>query len=408
MNCQIVSVSPGAASGTALPVKAVAAPLPAVTHETPSAFADLVQHLIGEPVPVRAVPAAAAKAPAPSQTATIAPARVPISAVAVDVVPAPAITVATGTPIEVPVVPDAPAEPPKTSARAAIQTPIPVIEVAVPVPAKVAEALATPGSSGPPRVARKTEAAKSAEAPAPFIAVALPDVVSLKPPKAEAADTPAHSAPAPVAAPADEPAATVSTPAAVEVKIHTQDSEPAQTAQSVAITAKAAPAFVLPPDMPVAAVPPATAPSAPATAIPITTPLQVQTQPATSKPAPPSGEILAQADEPTAPEPKSQPLRSVSIEFTPDGAQDVRLRLSEHAGDVHISLHTTDPSLSGRLNDGVKDLVDSLTTAGYDAQAWTPDQGRQNQRQAEEPRRMRNHGSGDPDAETFDGVMQQA
>jgi hypothetical protein len=155
-------------------------------------------------------------------------------------------------------------------------------------------------------------------------------------------------------------------------------------------------------------VPPAAAQSAPVMATPITTPIQAPALPPASKPMPQSGGVPAQAEEPTSPEPKTQPLRSVSIEFTPDGTQDVRLRLSEHAGDVHISLHTSDPSLSGRLNDGVKDLVDSLTTAGYDAQAWTPDQGRQNQRQAEEPRRMRNQGSGDPDAETFDGAMQQA
>lgn len=408
MNCQIASVSPGTLAGVAVPVKAVAVPLQTVTHETQSAFGDLVRQLIGEPVPVRATPAVAAKA-APyvqeAKSTTSAPAGAPMSTDAVDV--APAITVAMSTPIEVPLVPDTPAEPARTSARAATQIPVPLIEAAVPVPAKIAEALATPGLSGPPRAARKAEAAKSAEAPVPFVSVALPDIVSLRLPKAEAANTPTRSAPAPVAAPADEPAATVSAPAAVEVEIHTQDSEQAQTAQPVAIAAKAGPAFALPLEMPVAAMPLATVQPAPATAIPIATPLQAQTAPAPSKPAPQPSGILAQADEPTAPETKAQPLRSVSIEFAPDGAQDVRLRLSEHAGDVHISLHTADPSLSGRLNDGVKDLVDSLTTAGYDAQAWTPDQGRQNQRQAEEPRRMRNHGSADPDAENFSSAMQQ-
>ncbi len=109
-------------------------------------------------------------------------------------------------------------------------------------------------------------------------------------------------------------------------------------------------------------------------------------------------------------EPKQQPqaLRSLSLEFTPDGAQDVRLRLAERAGDVHISLHSTDPALSGRLNDGVHDLVGNLSTAGYDAQAWTPEQGRQNnQRQFEDQRRGRRNPSSEKDSEEFSGLMQQ-
>jgi hypothetical protein len=111
-----------------------------------------------------------------------------------------------------------------------------------------------------------------------------------------------------------------------------------------------------------------------------------------------------------AEEPKQQPqaLRSLSLEFTPDGAQDVRLRLAERAGDVHISLHSTDPALSGRLSDGVHDLVGNLSSAGYDAHAWTPEQGRQNnQRQFEDQRRGRRNPSPEQGAEEFGGLMQQ-
>jgi hypothetical protein len=109
-------------------------------------------------------------------------------------------------------------------------------------------------------------------------------------------------------------------------------------------------------------------------------------------------------------EPKQQPqaLRSLSLEFTPDGAQDVRLRLAERAGDVHISLHSADPALSGRLSDGVHDLVGNLSSAGYDAQAWTPEQGRQNdQRQFEDQRRGRRNPSPEQGEEEFGGLMQQ-
>jgi hypothetical protein len=113
------------------------------------------------------------------------------------------------------------------------------------------------------------------------------------------------------------------------------------------------------------------------------------------------------AHEPPARADATQPLRTVSLEFAADGAGDVRLRLSERAGEVHISLHSSDPSLSGRLHEGIHDLVGSLSTAGYDAEAWTPGQGRQNQRQPDDsPKRRRNGDSGDG-AEHFGGMLQQ-
>lgn len=88
------------------------------------------------------------------------------------------------------------------------------------------------------------------------------------------------------------------------------------------------------------------------------------------------------------------------------------MRLAEHAGEVHISLHSTDPALSGRLSDGVHELVGTLANAGYDAQAWTQGQGRQNhseQNQAppDDPRRNRRGNSNDPGAEDFDALMQR-
>lgn len=102
-----------------------------------------------------------------------------------------------------------------------------------------------------------------------------------------------------------------------------------------------------------------------------------------------------------------QPLRSLSLEFAPDGAGDIKVRLSERAGDVHISLHGTDPSLAVRVREGVSDLVGSLSKAGYDAEAWTPGQGRQNQRQQPDQRQSHGRASpGDPGAEEFSGILQ--
>ncbi len=103
----------------------------------------------------------------------------------------------------------------------------------------------------------------------------------------------------------------------------------------------------------------------------------------------------------------AQPLRSVSLEFSPDGAADIRLRLSEKSGDVHITLHSADPSLTGRLHDGVNDLIGSLSHAGYEAEAWTAGQGQRQHREPEE-RRSRRSGWDVPGGESFGGVLQQS
>lgn len=102
----------------------------------------------------------------------------------------------------------------------------------------------------------------------------------------------------------------------------------------------------------------------------------------------------------------TQPLRSVTFEFAPDGTRDVRVRLSERAGEVHVSVHSADPSIAKNLRDGVTDLASVLAHAGYDAKTWT--HGRQ-QREHPQPRdeqapRRRSTGSSGP-AENFDGVL---
>jgi hypothetical protein len=122
----------------------------------------------------------------------------------------------------------------------------------------------------------------------------------------------------------------------------------------------------------------------------------------------------AAPEEPLKPEPATQPLKSLALEFTPDGAGDVRLRVSERAGEVHISLHSTDSSITGKLHEGVHDLVGSLSKAGYDAEAWTPkhswnsaDANSGGQRQQQEERRQQQPKSSNPDDEDFGGIYEQ-
>lgn len=115
----------------------------------------------------------------------------------------------------------------------------------------------------------------------------------------------------------------------------------------------------------------------------------------------------AAASEPTAPEKGSaQPLKAVSLEFAPDGARDVKVRLSERAGEVHVSVHSTDPSVTKNLRAGVTDLASMLASAGYDAKTWTSDRRQQDnpQQQDERTPQPRRAAAG---AESFDGILQR-
>ena len=268
--------------------------------------------------------------------------------------------------------------------------------------------LPLPGAPGTVKAQRKAEGTKSATPAAVTAPVPVFNFFFIKPEKAAAtaSEEPVPAAPAPVS---DEAAPTIAPQAALELKIRPQElPAPPPVAQAQPQPPLPIPQPVSVPVVTTAVQPAVVSQTAPALTAPV---LTVPHQQPPEAPAPrPHLQQAASASAPEetiADEPKAQPLKSVSIEFTPDGAQDVKLRLSERAGDVHISLHSTDPSLSGRLNDGVKDLVHSLTTAGYDAQAWTPGQGRQNQRQEDEPRRTRRNGSNDPGAESFSGMMLQ-
>jgi len=327
--------------------------------------------------------------------------------------PAPRVAAQEPSPVAQPAAePAAPRVTPDKSSSAAPQLPIPFSLEPDPAAPEVKPAAASPAAAPPASAEPAPKKGERAETKAqlaesrptlPAIAVAVPQPIEIRPVPERMSDT----APAPATAKAITPAssgdntpAPSERPPAVEVKVHFDDPAapderplPAPQIPSAAIPALA-PAIVEPAQ-----------PRAAANAD-IANPIAVTSAPSSVQPAAartiPNGPAAAPAHlaEPPLPEtPKPGPsLRSVALEFTPDGAQDVRLRLTEHAGDVHISLHAADPSLAGRLSAGVHDLVGALSQAGYDAQAWTPDQERGHQRQPgeqSEPRRGPQDGATD-------------
>lgn len=102
--------------------------------------------------------------------------------------------------------------------------------------------------------------------------------------------------------------------------------------------------------------------------------------------------------------PEKAPVRAVAIEFRPDGVHDVRVRLAEHAGEVHVSVHSADPVVTQDLREGVTGLAATLAQAGYDARAWTPDQGQRQQQPREERAAKRERRAADT---KFEGALEE-
>jgi trimeric autotransporter adhesin len=154
----------------------------------------------------------------------------------------------------------------------------------------------------------------------------------------------------------------------------------------------------------------ATASTSSAAAASINTPAQTPTHTLPAKAEAPAASTPSQAQElAESGKAQQQPLRSMSLEFSADGAQDVRVRLQERGGDVHISLHSNDAALSGRLRDGVDDLAGALSNAGYNADAWASGGGRQQQQQRdpEEQRQPQRRNDQNAAGKDFSGMMQQ-
>ena len=140
--------------------------------------------------------------------------------------------------------------------------------------------------------------------------------------------------------------------------------------------------------------------------------LQLKAEPVKNdSPGPRSAAQTAPAAPPegVAPEKSAAPpVKSVALEFTPDGIRDVKVRLSERGGEVHVSVHSTDPTVTRSLRAGVTDLASVLEHAGYDAKAWAGDrqqQGNPQQQDQQTPQR-RNSRTGAA-AEQFDSILQQ-
>jgi hypothetical protein len=68
----------------------------------------------------------------------------------------------------------------------------------------------------------------------------------------------------------------------------------------------------------------------------------------------------------------SASVRDISLKLTSKDQAPVQVRLSERAGELHVSVRTPDAGLTRGLRDGLSDLVGHLEHNGYRAESWQP------------------------------------
>ncbi len=87
----------------------------------------------------------------------------------------------------------------------------------------------------------------------------------------------------------------------------------------------------------------------------------------------------AESGAPQLQEPKGEPeaaagesVRNISLRLTNADQSSVQVRLTERAGELHVSVRTPDVSLTRGLRDGLPDLMGRLQVNGYRAETWQP------------------------------------
>lgn len=79
-------------------------------------------------------------------------------------------------------------------------------------------------------------------------------------------------------------------------------------------------------------------------------------------------------------------VRAISLNLSSKD-QSVQVRLSERAGELHVTVRTPDAGLTHGLREGLSDLVGRLEHGGYRAEAWQPGGSASNDRGQDSPSR---------------------
>lgn len=115
-------------------------------------------------------------------------------------------------------------------------------------------------------------------------------------------------------------------------------------------------------------------PVAPVSVSPKQTPPVESSDPAPVKPA----DIPHLEPEPNRPQAAlsshAPDAHAISVRLTDAGDARVELKVTEHSGEVRVSVRTADADLAGSLRENLGDLVHKLEQSGFRADTWNPSQ----------------------------------
>jgi hypothetical protein len=103
-------------------------------------------------------------------------------------------------------------------------------------------------------------------------------------------------------------------------------------------------------------------------------------RPAAAAPAPPAASV---PEDPATP-PARPAAHDIQLQVGGPGDSRVEVRVTERAGDVHVSVSTPDARLAGDLRQDLPALASRLEQSGFRAETWRPDAG-ERQHLAEPP-----------------------
>ncbi len=134
--------------------------------------------------------------------------------------------------------------------------------------------------------------------------------------------------------------------------------------------------------------------------------------------SPGTARVSAETSTPQIPEPQGETtaragdsVREISLRLSNADQGAVQVRLSERAGELHVTVRTPDTGLTRGLRDGLPDLMGRLQVNGYRAETWQPggnsSHGGQDQGQDARGNSQQRNGGGNPQQNSQQQQQQQ-
>jgi len=129
-------------------------------------------------------------------------------------------------------------------------------------------------------------------------------------------------------------------------------------------------------------------------------------------PAPHAAPAAHRAEAPTAPAETpgktTPPLKDISLQVNQPGKERVDVRVVQQGGEVRVSVHSGDASLTTGLRQGLSELQSRLEETGYRSELWKPGAAAAPVAAAPSAQESNNHSRGDEPSQQQGGSQQES